>query len=712
MADITPNVIVSMPAQLFTLARSFKANANGKIYIGLIDTDPTIPSNQIQVYLENEDGSHVPVAQPILINAGGYPVYNGQIAKFVTVQGHSMAIYDAMNVQQFYFSNVLKYDPDQFADRIEELIGSRQLIRMSLSDAKAYSQYENGQSVFITDIGYLFKFNPERNLVPGQPVSVITVDDELHQLVTSGGMLEFDDYEKLRNAESRNYAEYQALMRTNKAVAMINYGDSITWGQRPDFGQYPLNYPAQIAQTMTSLTQSAWSSQNMASPGDTAMVNYRRTMQDGTIGVISTIMLGVNDIKVVTNNGSNPENAEGDALYGVKNYSFLMRKFIAREILRGRCVTVFGTTQWVSAANASPMGNLTECYLSRSYDAAAKEMAEEFGCAFVDTKRDIIQQFGISESCHDGLHLREDFLPIIGKRFAAFFMQQDYKNPCILATGDVMLPAFFFQPVSSNRTITRSEFTDGSSPPLGGGTSNPEDIGVLLPNDATGGSVTMAFFLNSDSAVIYPSINSNGTPYSFNLILDNGAKQPDYPSDVEIIPVLRDRQYILSGRSISGSAKKNRTTEDYSQINTACYMHVTTRGWHMITFAVGQNAGVAAVEGLVCDSWSNVKNNDVQGGVSGRGKWTSSATEVSGKVLSITRNSLGVFSVTTGTLVPEGYRVEIDVTPDFNANTIRTYNKSGSGFSIAFMQAEGSGIDLAFNPYDPASFIVRVLGGR
>lgn len=113
MTDITANVIVSMPSQLFTMARSFKAVANGKIYIGKIDTDPVNPENQIQVYVENEDGSHVPVSQPIIINAAGYPVYNGQIAKFVTVQGHSMAVYDAYGAQQFYFPNVLKYDPDQ-----------------------------------------------------------------------------------------------------------------------------------------------------------------------------------------------------------------------------------------------------------------------------------------------------------------------------------------------------------------------------------------------------------------------------------------------------------------------------------------------------------------------------------------------------------------------------------------------------------------------
>lgn len=118
MPDIVPNIVVSQPAQLFTLARSFKANANGKIYIGEIDTDPVNPANQIPVYIENEDGSLVPVSQPININAAGYPVYNGQIAKFVTVQGHSMAIYDAYNSQQFYYPNILKYDPDQFKSQL------------------------------------------------------------------------------------------------------------------------------------------------------------------------------------------------------------------------------------------------------------------------------------------------------------------------------------------------------------------------------------------------------------------------------------------------------------------------------------------------------------------------------------------------------------------------------------------------------------------
>lgn len=124
MSEILANVVVSMPSQLFTLARSFKANANGKIYIGQIDTDPVNPANQIPVYLENEDGSHVQVAQPIVINAAGYPVYNGQIAKFVTVQGHSMAVYDSYGTQQFYYPNILKYDPDQLRQELASGDGS------------------------------------------------------------------------------------------------------------------------------------------------------------------------------------------------------------------------------------------------------------------------------------------------------------------------------------------------------------------------------------------------------------------------------------------------------------------------------------------------------------------------------------------------------------------------------------------------------------
>lgn len=108
MADT--NYLVSNPSNPFTTPRSFKSIANGKIYIGKVDTDPANPVNQIPVYLVNEDGSEVQIAQPIIINAGGFPVYNGQIAKFITKQNYSMSVYDAYGVQQYYWKDLSKID--------------------------------------------------------------------------------------------------------------------------------------------------------------------------------------------------------------------------------------------------------------------------------------------------------------------------------------------------------------------------------------------------------------------------------------------------------------------------------------------------------------------------------------------------------------------------------------------------------------------------
>ncbi|HHL9085392.1 TPA: phage head-binding domain-containing protein [Escherichia coli] len=175
MTDITANVVVSMPSQLFTMARSFKAVANGKIYIGKIDTDPVNPENQIQVYVENEDGSHVPVSQPIIINAAGYPVYNGQIAKFVTVQGHSMAVYDAYGAQQFYFPNVLKYDPDQLRPEFEQfkadLAGSEGAKKVGMGERTVYDNLDDikhsGNYVDLQEAIDITRYRDDLLITPG-----------------------------------------------------------------------------------------------------------------------------------------------------------------------------------------------------------------------------------------------------------------------------------------------------------------------------------------------------------------------------------------------------------------------------------------------------------------------------------------------------------------------------------------------------------------
>jgi hypothetical protein len=53
------------------------ANSNpvglGRLYVGLIDTDPVTPSNQVQVYAVQPDGSELAIPQPVVLLAGGVP---------------------------------------------------------------------------------------------------------------------------------------------------------------------------------------------------------------------------------------------------------------------------------------------------------------------------------------------------------------------------------------------------------------------------------------------------------------------------------------------------------------------------------------------------------------------------------------------------------------------------------------------------------------
>lgn len=119
-----PNTVISMPSQLFTMRSSFKAVANGSVYIGEVDTDPTIPTNQIQVYIEQENGTLVPVAQPIKINSAGLLTASGQVQKFVlTNTEYSMTVQNSYGVDEFYFPRVYDQGISAALEVEERLLG-------------------------------------------------------------------------------------------------------------------------------------------------------------------------------------------------------------------------------------------------------------------------------------------------------------------------------------------------------------------------------------------------------------------------------------------------------------------------------------------------------------------------------------------------------------------------------------------------------------
>lgn len=116
------DILVTSPFQPFTLPTQFKAVFNGYIYCGTVDAvDPSV--SQVQVYLVNESGDKVPVAQPLRTNAGGYLVYNGQPAKFVTDSNHSLLVQDSMHVQVWYAPNLAAIDPDAAVEHVLERLG-------------------------------------------------------------------------------------------------------------------------------------------------------------------------------------------------------------------------------------------------------------------------------------------------------------------------------------------------------------------------------------------------------------------------------------------------------------------------------------------------------------------------------------------------------------------------------------------------------------
>lgn len=145
------DILVTSPYKPFTLPTQFKAVFNGYIYCGTVDAvDPSV--SQVQVYLVNESGVKVPVAQPLRTNAGGFLVYNGQPAKFVTNSNHSLLAQDSLHSQVWYAPDMSSIDPESFADELSAPGGAQKIgnaVRWfdSIQDMLATTDLEIGQKV-------------------------------------------------------------------------------------------------------------------------------------------------------------------------------------------------------------------------------------------------------------------------------------------------------------------------------------------------------------------------------------------------------------------------------------------------------------------------------------------------------------------------------------------------------------------------------------
>lgn len=90
--------IVQAPFQNFT-GLDGRPLTNGKVYIGQVATDPTVPANQIPVFWDED--LTIPASQPLQTNAG-YIVRMGTPTRAYVATDYSLSVLNSSNVLVFY----------------------------------------------------------------------------------------------------------------------------------------------------------------------------------------------------------------------------------------------------------------------------------------------------------------------------------------------------------------------------------------------------------------------------------------------------------------------------------------------------------------------------------------------------------------------------------------------------------------------------------
>lgn len=85
--------------------------ALGSIYVGEPDLDPEILANQKTISIRQEDGTEVPVSQPVLTGAGGIPMYAGSPVQILVDGDYSLKVLNKHGSQVYYIDSAVNLNP-------------------------------------------------------------------------------------------------------------------------------------------------------------------------------------------------------------------------------------------------------------------------------------------------------------------------------------------------------------------------------------------------------------------------------------------------------------------------------------------------------------------------------------------------------------------------------------------------------------------------
>ncbi|MEE8208105.1 MAG: phage tailspike protein, partial [Nitrosomonadaceae bacterium] len=103
--------IVEIPIGYYGQFNQGRPLFNADIFVGVPDTDPEIPINQKQITLLLEDGTEVPVSQPVNTGPGGYISHNGSAATMFVEDNYSIKCLNSLGAQEYFFENVFNKPP-------------------------------------------------------------------------------------------------------------------------------------------------------------------------------------------------------------------------------------------------------------------------------------------------------------------------------------------------------------------------------------------------------------------------------------------------------------------------------------------------------------------------------------------------------------------------------------------------------------------------
>ncbi|MVG15838.1 SGNH/GDSL hydrolase family protein [Aeromonas jandaei] len=468
---------------------------------------------------------------------------------------------------------------------------------LSSTEAAETTNFIEGETVYLKDKGFKFRFYANRELIPGQPITALTFSDELHVLVKSGGMLQFCDWDIIPQLQARNYASFASkLLSRTVPITYDVYGDSLVFGQANArdlgatdkidsptgfgdgsvHGHWKFNepWPSYLQASLQEYLPQKVIVRNAGYSGDRVFNGYLRHRIQ-TQADLSIIAYGTNDTLYATDNGRNPDGIFTHGLYNVTNFSKLSYLFSAREILRGKAVVLMGTPIFANIIQKPilPWDNtqFAATRLSHAYDTASADLARILGADYIDTKRDIIRQHSVLELTNDGVHYNSTGAKLVGNRISAM-LRIPYRTASHVNSGSVLIANPAMSDVGGH-ALYGAKYDSSSSAPKWGLADKDSSTITTEKNSP----LSFNFYSEDDGLVVFVNSRSKGKYVEYDMYLDGGAVQP-------LLMFSQDekRKSPESYKKIKTSIDKNRNNSDVCSPSDPVIL-IASRGWHTLT---------------------------------------------------------------------------------------------------------------------------------